>query len=226
MDKIRVFIATDDTIFQEGLSQFLRDEEDLECVAKPTNGEDTVRLAKEFLPDVVIMDLDMPLSDRRAQAGQAVEIVRQLKAAHPPVAILMVMAHGFGPSLFVSLQAGVAGYLLKKTAPRELINAVRSLCAGEAVFNLEAVNELIDNLASDKSADTKSLEQLRPREVEVLKAAARGIGNKEIGSELGISERTVQTHLVNIFRKLDVSSRTEAVLQGLKQGWLRLDDLP
>jgi len=195
-------------------------------MAKPTNGEDTVRLAKEFLPDVVIMDLDMPLSDRRAQAGQAVEIVRQLKAAHPPVAILMVMAHGFGPSLFVSLQAGVAGYLLKKTAPRELMNAVRSLFAGEAVFNLEAVNELIDNLASDKSADTKSLEQLRPREVEVLKAAARGIGNKEIGSELGISERTVQTHLVNIFRKLDVSSRTEAVLQGLKQGWLRLDDLP
>ena len=226
MDKIKVFIATDDTIFQEGLYQFIQDEEDLECMAKPTNGEDTVRLAKEFLPDVVIMDLDMPLSDRRAQAGQAVEIVRQLKAAHPPVAILMVMAHGFGPSLFVSLQAGVAGYLLKKTAPRELINAVRSLCAGEAVFNLEAVNELIDNLASDKSADTKSLEQLRPREVEVLKAAARGIGNKEIGSELGISERTVQTHLVNIFRKLDVSSRTEAVLQGLKQGWLRLDDLP
>jgi len=226
MDKIKVFIATDDTIFQEGLYQFIQDEEDLECMAKPTNGEDTVRLAKEFLPDVVIMDLDMPLSDRRAQAGQAVEIVRQLKAAHPPVAILMVMAHGFGPSLFVSLQAGVAGYLLKKTAPRELMNAVRSLCAGEAVFNLEAVNELIDNLASDKSADTKSLEQLRPREVEVLKAAARGIGNKEIGSELGISERTVQPHLVNIFRKLDVSSRTEAVLQGLKQGWLRLDDLP
>lgn len=106
------------------------------------------------------------------------------------------------------------------------MNAVRSLCSGEAVFDLETVTKLLGNLAADKDTVVQGISQLRPREVEVLRAAAKGISNKEIGIELGISERTVQTHLVNIFRKLDVGSRTEAVLQALKEGWLKLDDLP
>lgn len=226
MNKIKVFIATDDIIFQEGLLRFLQQEEDLECVGKPTNGQDTVSQAKELLPDVVIMDLDMPFSNSDDSTEHAIETARHLKTVHPTVSILMVMSHGFDTSLFVSLQAGVAGYLLKKTAPRELINAVRSIYSGEAVLDIDSITELIGNLTRDKGTAVEGLKQLRPREVEVLKTLAGGMSNKEIADELRISERTVQTHLVNIFRKLEVNSRTEAVLQALKEGWLKLDDLP
>jgi DNA-binding NarL/FixJ family response regulator len=226
MDKIKIFIATDDLIFQEGLSKFLLEEDDLECVARPRNGEDTVKLAKELKPDVVIMDLDMPFSNSVDSAVHAVEIARQIKQVNPNVSILMISTHGYQPGLFASLQAGVAGYLLKKTAPRELISAIRSLYSGEAVFDLDTVTRLLGNLATNEKIQAENVAQLRPREIEVLKALAGGISNKEIAEKLSISERTVQTHLVHIYRKLDVKSRTEAVLQALKEGWLKLEDLP
>jgi DNA-binding NarL/FixJ family response regulator len=149
-----------------------------------------------------------------------------LKLILPDIAILIVSGYGYQPGLFAMIQAGVGGYILKKTAPRELLNAVRSLYTGKGVFNLNAITSLFRDLATDKGSTVATLGQLRPREIEVLKAAAKGISNKEIGSELSISERTVQTHLVNIFRKLNANSRTEAVLIALKEGLIKLDDLP
>jgi two-component system, NarL family, response regulator LiaR len=226
VEKIRVFCATCDAIFQQGLCQFVEQEGDLECIARPTNGEDTIKLVEEMLPDVVILDLDIPLHSSTTDVGHAAEVARRIKEVHPSVAILMVSTYDYQRSLFVSFEAGAAGYLLKKTAPRELISAVRSLCSGEAVFDLEAVNKLIGGLVTNRGIKTKSAAQLRPSEVTVLKVAAKGVTNKEIASELSISERTVQTHLVNIFRKLECNSRTQAVLHALREGWLELEDLP
>ena len=219
MEKIKVLVADDYPVFREGLCQLLEHEEDLECVAKPADGEEAVRLAKELLPDVAIIDIAMPKLN-------GIEAVKQIKAAHPATAILMVSAYGYQQSLFASLQAGVVGYLLKKTAPQEFISAVHSLCSGEAVFDLEAVTKLIGSLATNKGKEMKTMAQLRPREVELLRVAAKGVTNKEIASELGISPGTVQSHLVNIFRKMECGSRTEAVLHALREGWLSLDDLP
>jgi NarL family two-component system response regulator LiaR len=226
MEKIKVMVATSDACFQEGLCQFITNEDDLTCVAKTINGDDTIKLTDELCPDVVIIDLDIPLHSSSTDIGHAVEVARQIKAAHPSTAILMVSACGYQKSLFASLQAGVAGYLLKKTAPREFISAVRSLCSREAVFDLEAVTQLVGSLAANKGKGMKTMAQLRPREVELLRVAAKGVTNKEIASELGISQRTVQSHLVNIFRKMECGSRTEAVLHALQEGWLSLDDLP
>lgn len=226
MKKIKIMVATDDACFQEGLCQFITEEDDLECVAKTISGDDTIKLTEELCPDVVIIDLDIPLHSSSTDIGHAVEVAKQIKAAHPSTAILMVSACGYQQSLFASLQSGVAGYLLKKTAPREFISAVHSLCSGEAVFDLEAITKLIGSLAANKGKEMKAIARLRPREMELLRVAAKGVTNKEIASELGISQRTVQTHLVNIFRKMECGSRTEAVLHALREGWLSLDDLP
>ena len=226
MEKIKVMVATSDACFQEGLCQFITNEDDLTCVAKTISGDDSIELAEELCPDVVIIDLDIPLHSSSTDIGHAVEVARQIKAAHPSTAILMVSSCGYQQSLFASLQAGVAGYLLKRTAPQEFISAVRSLCSGEAVFDLEAVTKLVGSLVTKKGKEMKTMEHLSPREVELLRIAAKGVTNKKIASELGISQATVQTHLVNIFRKMECGSRTEAILHALREGWLSLDDLP
>lgn len=219
MEKIRVLVADDHPVFREGLRQLLEQEADMECVGGTADGEEAVRLAKELLPDVAVIDVAMPKLN-------GIEAARQIKAACPATAILMVSAFGYESYLLAALRVGAAGYLLKSAAPRELTNAVRSVHAGEAVFDLKAASKVLHRLAAEKGEERRGLEELQSRELEVLKLAAKGMSNKEIGRELGISERTVQSHLVNIFRKLEVGSRTEAVLHALHEGWLTLDDLP
>jgi DNA-binding NarL/FixJ family response regulator len=138
----------------------------------------------------------------------------------------MVSAYSYPSYVLAALRAGAAGYLLKNAPLQELIKAVRLVHSGEGVFDLKVTGNILRRLAADKVEKRKDIEELHPRELQVLTLAARGDSNKQIASQLEVSERTVQTHLVNIFRKLRVSSRTEAVLQGLRQGWLTLDDLP
>jgi len=218
MNKIRALVADDHPIFQEGLSRLLVEQDDIEVVARPTNGDETIRLAKELMPDVAIIDVAMPKPN-------GIEAAKQIKEACPNTAILMVSAFGYESYMLASLRAGAAGYLLKNTAPRELISAVREVYAGEAVFDLKAVSRILDHLPSE-GEERRGLAELRQRELEVLKLAAKGMSNKGIATGLGVSERTVQTHMLNIFRKLGVGSRTEAVLRALRAGWLTLDDLP
>ena len=219
MEKIKVLVADDHPAFREGLGRLLAEEKDIEIVAKAADGEETVSLAKELLPDVTIMDIAMPKLN-------GIEAARQIKAACPTTAILMVSAYDYESYMLASLRVGAAGYLLKSAPLHDLISAVRLVHAGEGVFDLKAASRLIRRLAAVKGEERKNLEELHYRELQVLKLAAKGMSNKEIARELVISERTIQTHLVNIFRKLKVGSRTEAVLRALKEGWLTLDDLP
>jgi len=219
MGKIRVLIADDHPVFREGLCHLVEREEDLQCVATAANGEEAVRLAKEVLPDVAVIDIAMPNLN-------GIEAARQIKISCPTTAILMVSAFGYESYVLASLRAGAAGYLLKSAAPQELCNAIRSAYAGEAVFDLKAASKILARLAAEKGEDQRGLEELQPRELEVLKLAAKGMTNKQIAERLFVSGRTVQSHLVNIFRKLRVGSRTEAVLRALREGWLTLDDLP
>jgi len=212
-------IADNHPAFREGLCQLLEGEEDLKCIAKPEDGEEAVRLAKELAPDVAIIDVAMPKLN-------GIEAAKQIKVACPNTAILMVSAFGYESYVLASLRAGAAGYLLKSAPLRELTNAVHSVQAGEGVFDLKAASKILQRLSAEKGEEKRSPEELHRRELQVLKLAAKGISNKQIASKLSISERTVQTHLVNIFRKLGVGSRTEAVLHALKEGWLTLDDLP
>ena len=221
MERIRVLIADDHPSFREGLLRLLEEEEDLEVVAQAGDGEEAVRLATELLPDVAIIDIAMPKLN-------GIEATRQTKAACPNTAILILSAYGYEPYVLSAIEAGAAGYLLKNVRVRELVAAIRALHAGETVLDAAAAKTVFGRLAyaTGRVSARGALPELHQRELEVLKLAAKGMSNKEIANALVISVRTVQTHLVSIFAKLKVSSRTEAVLHALREGWLTLNDLP
>ena len=170
------------------------------------------------MPDVAVIDIAMPKVN-------GIEAARQIKAACPTIAILMVSAFDYESYVLASLQAGAAGYMLKNAPVSELISAIRLVRTGEAVFDLKAVSKVLRHI-DEESEGRRGPAKLYRRELEVLRLAAKGSSNRTIAEELGLSERTVQTHMVNIFRKLGVTSRTEAVLHALKEGWLTVNDLP
>ena len=149
---------------------------------------------------------------------------KQIGDVSPDTAILMVSAYNYPSYVLASLRAGAVGYLMKNASLSKIISAIRMIHSGGSVFDLKVTGKILCRLAAGK-VEMNQDQELHPRELQVLDLAAQGKGNKEIGNQLSISERTVQTHLVNIFRKLQVNSRTEAIIRALKEGWLILDDL-
>lgn len=216
MGKIRLLIADDHPTFRDGLARILEDEEDMECVGKAADGLEAVKMAKELLPDVVLIDISMPNLD-------GISAAKQIRTASKNTAIIIISAFDYDSYILAALQAGATGYMLKTTPLGELVSAIRLVNKGESVLDIKATGKLVRHLKVSGDNRT-SLEPLLSREGEVLNLAAKGMSNKEIAKELAISERTVQTHLLNVFRKLGVSSRTQAVLYALKKGWISLDN--
>ncbi len=221
MPKIKILIADDHAVVREGTRQILAQEPDLEVVAEAADGEEAIRLAGEYKPDVAIMDIAMPKCD-------GIEATRKIKGLYPGIAVLILSAYDDDQFVFSLLEAGAAGYLLKSIRGRELIDAVRAVYAGESVLHPSIARKVLNRFVPtpDKAAAQKPVEVLSDREVEVLKLATQGLSNQEIAEKLCLSLRTVQAHLGHIFNKLEVSSRTEAVVRGLKVGWITLDDVP
>lgn len=215
-DKIRLIIADDHPTFREGLSRVLQDEDDFECVGKASDGVEAVAMAKELQPDIVLIDINMPNLD-------GISATKQIRAACPNTAVIMLSAFDYDSYVLAALQGGAAGYMLKTTPLGELVSAIRLIYKGESVLDARATGKLVHHLKGGGEAKL-SFEPLQSRESEVLTLAAKGMSNKEIAKKLTISERTVQTHLLNIFRKLGVNSRTQAVLYALKKGWITLDN--
>lgn len=219
MDKIKIIIADDHAVVREGTRRVLEQEHDLEVVGEAADGEEAVALATSLKPDVAIMDVAMPNLD-------GIEATRQIKALSPAVAVLILSAYDDDQFVFSLLEAGAAGYLLKSVRGRELIDAVRAVHAGESVLHPTIARKVLNRFAAPgKPKRQEPLEVLSEREMEVLGLAARGLSNQEIADALSLSTRTVQGHLGHIFNKLQVSSRTEAVVHALKQGWITLDDV-
>jgi NarL family two-component system response regulator LiaR len=219
MDKIKVLLAEDHVMVREGTREFVQRESDMEVVGEAGDGEEAVRLAKELKPNVVVMDIAMPKLN-------GVEATKQIKALNPSIAVLILTAYDYDQYIFALLEAGAAGYLLKGVRVHELIDAIRAVYAGESVLHPVVARRVIDRLVSPGRKEAPVVEPLSEREMEVLKLAATGVSNKDIAQQLFLSPRTVQVHLGNIFSKLGVASRTEAVLHALRKGWLTLDDLP
>jgi NarL family two-component system response regulator LiaR len=217
MDKIRVIIADKQSAFKEGLCRLLRDEDGLEIIGQAADGEEAVRLTNELKPDVAIIDFTMPKLS-------GVEATKRIKLESPDTAVLMVSAFNYQNYILASLRAGAAGYLTKDAPIRDLTTAVRLAHAGDHIIDRASAHKIIRNMDEDKRKEKNTLD-LYPRELEVLKLTAKGLRNKEIANDLKISVRTVQAHLSNIFSKLDVDSRNEAVLRALKEGWLEISDL-
>jgi len=220
LDKVKILIADDHAVVREGTRQILEQEQDLEVVAEAGDGEEAVRLATSFKPDVAIIDIAMPKVD-------GIQATSEIKALCPATAVLILTAYEDEQFIFSLLEAGAAGYLLKSVRGRELVDAVRAIYAGESVLHPSVARKILNRFVptSDKRREEEPQEVLSEREVEVLRLATRGLSNKDIANELLLSARTVQGHLGHIFNKLNVSSRTEAVVCALKKGWVTLDDL-
>jgi len=216
VDNIRVIVADYEPVYQEGLCRILEEEEDMEVVARSSDYEEAVRLAEELTPEVIVIGVN--ISEPRN-----IEVIRRIKEACPGTAILAISPAVSGSFLLTCLQAGVDGFLLKKTDLYEMVSAVRSLHRGEVVLEKNGVNKMLSEIERGERA--AKILALKDREVEVLKVVAKGGSNKDIAQELGISVRTVQTHMANIFAKLGVDTRTEAVLYALREGWITLDEV-
>ncbi|MDY6892746.1 MAG: response regulator transcription factor [Chloroflexota bacterium] len=220
MNKISVVLADDHALVREGTRSLLEAEQDIEVVGEAGDGEEAVTLVAKLRPNVVLMDIAMPKIN-------GIEATRQIKASHPATAVLILTAYDNDQYIFALLDAGAAGYLLKNVKGVDLVNAVRSVCAGEAVLHPVIANKIFARFADSKKEGGNSFQpqHLSEREMEVLMLAAQGKTNQEIAERLHLSRRTVQAHLSNIFLKMNVGSRTEAVLEALKRGWFILNDI-
>lgn len=219
MEKIRVLIADDHALVRESLSRLLRQEEDMECVGEAEDGEAAIKLVEKLSPDIAIIDVAMPKID-------GIEAVRRIKKGSQSTRILVISAYDYARYVLACLGAGADGYVLKRTLPASgFVNAIRMVHNGESVFDREATDKLFRRLGKFGCKDKDSYSGLGNRELEILAAAAEGMSNKEIANKLCISESTVATHFVNIFRKLKVESRIEAIIHVIKGGFIAIDDL-
>jgi DNA-binding NarL/FixJ family response regulator len=220
MKTTRILIADDHPVFRDGIRKLFDEQEDLEVVGQADDGEEAVSMAIELKPDLVIMDIMMPNVN-------GIEATKRIKAALPGTAILLVSGYSYDSYVLAALRAGASGFLSKGARSSEILSAVTAIREGNPVLDPRLAYKILTELVSTGDSDARPrLEELRDRELEVLKLAAKGMTNRAIADELFLSERTIQTHFANIFRKLNVGSRTEAVLHALKSGWLSPDDLP
>ena len=216
-ETIRVLLADDHVVVRQGIRAFLEEAGDITVVAEASDGVEAVHLVEEHHPDVAVLDIRMP-------EMTGVEATRQIKARFPDVRVLILTAYDDDPYVFALLQAGASGYVLKTADADELVRAVRAVYRGESALSPEITRKVVQQLAAGGPPGTAGqVEPLTEREIEVLRLAARGLTNKAIGYELGISDRTVQGHLANVYGKLGVSSRTEAVTEALRRGWIVIE---
>lgn len=211
MDKIRVLIADDHSMVRQGLKQILELEDDMTVIAQAPNGEEAIKLAKECGPDVILMDINMP-------GMNGLQAIKEMKEDNIPSKIIVLTIHEDREYLFKTLQMGAEGYVLKDADPNVLIEAIRSVNRGQSYIQANMTRELVKEFNKitlhDKSKSEES--SLTAREVEVLELIAEGMINKEIAKRLYISEKTVKNHVSNIFRKLNVSDRTQAAIYAFK----------
>ncbi len=201
------------------MRKLLEQEKDFSVVGEAVDGEEAVKLASELKPDVVILDIVMPKLS-------GIEAARLIKKEIPSSAILILTAYSDIRYILGLLEAGACGYLLKSTRGREIVNAVRAVRSGESVLDPVVTRKLLQRLvAPDKESSVQTSGKLTPREIEVLRSAARGMSNQEIADALFLSLRTVKAHLTNIFNKMNCCCRTEAIVKGLKEGYISLGDV-
>lgn len=217
MTRIRVVLADDHAVVRKGIHDFLVEEGDIDVVAEASDGEMVKQLILEHRPDVVILDVRMP-------GATGIEVTRWVREQGLPLKVLILTAYDDRPFVTAALQAGANGYVLKNADAEQITAAVRAVFYGYAAFDPAVTAKALTQGPGAGSRAAAAVEPLTEREQDVLKLAARGLTNRGIGVQLKISDRTVQNHLANIFEKLMVGSRTEAVTKAIQLGVFELPD--
>ena len=220
-EKTRVLIADDHALLREAMRNLLDREDDIEIVGEASDGEEAVKLSSKLKPDIAIMDIVMPKLN-------GIEASKEIKKISPATAIIILTAYDDAQYVLGLLEAGAAGYLLKSARGRDIVAAIRAVREGESVLHPSIIAMLLRRAIGMPAEENKQKgnENLTEREIEVLKLAATGMSNKEIAENLSVTVRTVKAHISNLFAKMDVASRTEAILKAVREGWLDLDATP
>jgi two-component system, NarL family, response regulator LiaR len=216
---ITILLVEDHVIVRESIRQSLERKPNFRVVGEASDGEEAVKMAQKLKPDVIIMDISMPKLN-------GIDATKQIKAVQPSSAILVLSAYDYEQYIFPLLAAGAAGYLLKDVNSRELAEAIETVHRGESVLHPSVARKVLQRFKHTGEHPGEEADKiLTEQELTILKMAAKGMNNKNIADELSISIRTVESHLASIFAKLGVGSRTEAVIQAMRQGWFTLEEL-
>ena len=214
-DMIRIFHADDHALIREGIRALLTTEPDMELIGEAADGAETIRQVLTLQPDVILLDLQMPILS-------GTEAIIAIKEKMPEARILVVTSFADDANVFPAIKAGASGYLLKDSSPYELLNAIRDVYNGRSSLHPIIAHKVIQEL--NRPSDLPPTEEpLTSRELEILRLIAQGLTNQEIGDELVLSERTVRTHVSHILGKLHLANRTQAALYALREGYARLE---
>jgi DNA-binding NarL/FixJ family response regulator len=214
---IRALLADDQGLVRAGFRMILRAEPDIDVVGEAADGLEAVEQAREVKPDVVLMDIRMPGLD-------GIEATRRITARDPAPRVLVLTTFDLDEYVYESLRAGASAFLLKDAPEQQLVAAVRVVADGGSLFSPSVTRRLIERFATSTSPASALLEELTPREQEVLRLIARGRSNAEIAAELVVSEHTAKTHVASILQKLDLRNRVQAVVFAYETGLVRAGD--
>ena len=225
MDEISILIADDHTLFRKGVRKMLEVEEDLRVAGEAATGREALEQARALMPDVILMDINMP-DPSAPSAGQAldgIEVARILCREMPHVGIIFVTMSQEDELVFRGLQAGGRGYILKDADPETMLRAIRAVAHGESLLGSTVAEKVMRQFAALPAKQAPLVDELTPREREVLTLIAEGLCNKEIAGELTISEKTVKNHINNIFSKLHLYDRSQAMLYAIRKGLVKVE---
>jgi len=211
---VRVLIADDQTLFRVGLARLLEEDPRVEIVGQAGDGAEAVKLAGSVMPDVILMDLKMPSLD-------GIEATRQILAKHPSVKVLLLTTFEADNHVIQALKAGASGYILKDSRPDSIVSSLLAVMAGERVMASAVANRVLEMLTGT-TTPKEFYDGLTGREIEILKLLAGGMANKQIAYKLKISEKTVRNHVSNMYEKLNIYDRSQAVLYAVRKGLVEI----
>ena len=213
-EPIRILVADDHPVLRDGLIAVLSTQSDFEVIGEAGTGEEVVRKAKELQPDIVVLDLEMPVMD-------GVEALKLMRASRPDIRVIIFTVFDTDERILGAVQAGAKGYLLKGAPRDQLFDAIRIVHAGGSLLQPIVASRLLERI-SQVTDGSKSATSVTPREMDVLRLLAQGLQNKEIADDLGITERTVKFHVGSILSKMGAGNRTEAVSIAVHRGLIKL----
>lgn len=209
MGKINIVIADDHSLVRQGIKQVIEFESDIEVVGEASNGEEAVKIISQFIPDIVLLDINMPILN-------GIQVIQRLKELNINSKIIMLTIHNDKDYLMKAVQLGAMGYVLKDADTSVLLEAIKNVYNNQKYIPSDLAAELIKGYGSNSNKGQENY--LTEREIEVIRTIADGMSNKEIASALFISEKTVKNHISNIFKKLDINDRTQAAIFAIKHG--------